>query len=156
MWGRLFQNGLTGRYAHTPTVRALEGLDWQLAGEKPEGAPHTIFQLLHHMIYWQDFCLERLKGGKPVMPGHASGSWPGPEAPTSADEWEGAVSHFAFGLEQALAESHKDPAQELEPGRTRGETLSLIMGHNSHHLGQVILLRQMLGSWPPPGGGDTW
>jgi hypothetical protein len=24
------------------------------------------------------------------------------------------------------------------------------------HLGQVVLLRRLLGAWPPPGGGDTW
>jgi uncharacterized damage-inducible protein DinB len=28
--------------------------------------------------------------------------------------------------------------------------------HTSHHLGQVILLRQMLGAWPPPSGSYTW
>jgi uncharacterized damage-inducible protein DinB len=28
--------------------------------------------------------------------------------------------------------------------------------HNSHHLGQVVMVRRLLGAWPPPGGGDTW
>jgi len=28
--------------------------------------------------------------------------------------------------------------------------------HNSHHLGQVVLLRLMLGAWPPPSGSYTW
>jgi uncharacterized damage-inducible protein DinB len=28
--------------------------------------------------------------------------------------------------------------------------------HNSHHLGQVVLLRQILGAWPPPSGSYTW
>jgi len=28
--------------------------------------------------------------------------------------------------------------------------------HNAHHLGQVILLRQLTGAWPPPAGSWTW
>jgi len=28
--------------------------------------------------------------------------------------------------------------------------------HNSYHLGQIAMLRQALGAWPPKGGGDTW
>jgi hypothetical protein len=28
--------------------------------------------------------------------------------------------------------------------------------HNSHHLGQVVLLRRPIGAWPPARGGDTW
>lgn len=28
--------------------------------------------------------------------------------------------------------------------------------HNAHHLGQVVVLRQLLGVWPPPSGSCTW
>jgi len=28
--------------------------------------------------------------------------------------------------------------------------------HNSHHLGQIITMRRLLGLWPPPGGTITW
>jgi len=28
--------------------------------------------------------------------------------------------------------------------------------HTAHHFGQVVTVRQSLGAWPPPGGGDTW
>ena len=28
--------------------------------------------------------------------------------------------------------------------------------HNSHHLGQIVTLRQLMGLWPPRGGGWTW
>jgi uncharacterized damage-inducible protein DinB len=36
------------------------------------------------------------------------------------------------------------------------EMLHLIGSHTSYHVGQVALLRQMLGAWPPPSGGVTW
>jgi hypothetical protein len=28
--------------------------------------------------------------------------------------------------------------------------------HSSHHLGQVVTIRQLLGLWPPPAGALTW
>jgi uncharacterized damage-inducible protein DinB len=28
--------------------------------------------------------------------------------------------------------------------------------HNSYHIGQVVILRRMLGAWPPLDGSDTW
>jgi hypothetical protein len=28
--------------------------------------------------------------------------------------------------------------------------------HNTHHLGQIITLRQLMGVWPPPSGTITW
>ena len=31
-----------------------------------------------------------------------------------------------------------------------------VVEHFSYHLGQIVLLRQELGAWPPPRGGDTW
>jgi uncharacterized damage-inducible protein DinB len=36
------------------------------------------------------------------------------------------------------------------------QMLHAIAAHNSYHLGQVVVLRQMLGAWPPPSGGLTW
>jgi uncharacterized damage-inducible protein DinB len=31
-----------------------------------------------------------------------------------------------------------------------------MVAHNSYHVGQIAMLRQALGAWPPRGGGDTW
>jgi uncharacterized damage-inducible protein DinB len=28
--------------------------------------------------------------------------------------------------------------------------------HTAHHLGQVVVLRQLMGLWPPPAGSWTW
>jgi hypothetical protein len=46
------EKALSGKGAHVATQNLFEGLDWKLAGERPAGAPHTIFELLGHMTYW--------------------------------------------------------------------------------------------------------
>jgi len=51
-----------------------------------------------------------------------------------------------------------DPPIEhaLLAGYTVRDAIEHMAAHNSHHLGQVVLLRQMLGAWPPPSGSYTW
>ena len=39
---------------------------------------------------------------------------------------------------------------------TVGEQLESFAAHNAYHFGRIVLLRQMLGSWPPPSDGLTW
>jgi hypothetical protein len=36
------------------------------------------------------------------------------------------------------------------------EQLENLAAHNAYHLGRIVLLRQLLGAWPPPSGGDSW
>ena len=36
------------------------------------------------------------------------------------------------------------------------EQLESFAAHNAYHLGRVVLLRQLMGIWPPPSGGLTW
>ncbi|MBX6350777.1 MAG: DinB family protein [Clostridia bacterium] len=152
------RRGLSGTSAHVATATVFDGLPWELAGRRPEGAPYTVFQLLNHMIYWQEYFLAEIRGTRPAEPAHWQDSWPGPAAPASEAEWRDAVERFRVGLEAAEAEAGRDLAEPLRPrpDRTRGDRLASIATHNSYHAGQVALLRRQLGSWPPPGGGDTW
>ena len=152
---------LYGVNSHTNTLHALEGLEPRDAGAAFEDTPHTIFQILHHMIYWQDIALARLNGGHPRSPAHAEEGWDSPRAPEDASDWEAAVASLAEGLrgmEALLADPEYDLNHVLPCRRdeTAFEELLMVMGHNSYHLGQIVQLRDRLGAWPPPRGGDTW
>lgn len=152
----IVRQALTGRGAHVETLGALDGLDWKLAGERPDGDSHSIFQIVNHLVYWQEFALQWLDGEKPATPEHAADSWPGAEAPASPEEWEATVERFR----EAHAEYERrcggcDLYERLGP-KTALEIIQLIASHNSYHAGQVAILRRMLGSWPPPAGGATW
>jgi len=150
------RNALSGKGAHVETTRVFSALDWRTAGAKPQGAPHSPYQVLTHMSYWQQWVVQWLDGRKPALPTHASGSWPGGVAPDNRSEWEKVVRQFRVGL--AALERGAGEADLLSgPGRkSRLEMLRTIAAHNSYHAGQVVLLRQLLGKWPPPSGGLTW
>ena len=31
-----------------------------------------------------------------------------------------------------------------------------MVAHTSYHVGQIAMVRRVLGVWPPRGGGDSW
>ena len=150
------RRAISGADAHAETKAVFSGLDWKLVGTKIDGAPYSIYQLLNHMFYWQDWVLKWLDGAEPPIPKHASGGWPGEIGPGNRKNWEVALRRFHSGLEKlARSPRHLDL---LAKGRekTPFEMLLTIASHNSYHAGQVALLRRALGAWPPPSGGITW
>lgn len=149
-------HALSGKGAHVGAKDAFEALDWKLAGVRPEGAPHSVFQLLNHMSYWRDWVVKWLGGEKPPLPKHASGGWPAGPAPASKEEWERAVRGFQSGLDELERRSRAEDPLTKRGNKSRLEMLQTIASHNSYHMGQVVFLRQMLGAWPPPSGGLTW
>jgi uncharacterized damage-inducible protein DinB len=153
---RLARRALSGKASHVETKEVFSGFDWKAAGSKPRGVPHSVYQLLKHMSYWQDWVVAWLKGESPEVPRHASGSWPGEVGPSSRRDWDEAVKQFRQGL-GTLVRACRGAA--LSSGRSRKrrlEMLHTIGAHNSYHAGQVAFLRQLLGKWPPPSGGVTW
>jgi uncharacterized damage-inducible protein DinB len=153
---KALRHALSGEGAHVGTHTVFSALDWKLAGIRPERAPHSVYEVLSHMVYWQDWAAKWLDGKDPPVPKHASGSWPRSAAPASKREWERSVRRFGDGLEDLVRRSRQ--ANLLSTGRAKSglEMLQTIASHNSYHAGQVVVLRQLLGAWPPPSGGLTW
>jgi uncharacterized damage-inducible protein DinB len=147
---------LTGGDAHVATRTVFDGLDWHTAGARVEGSPHTLFELLNHMIFWQEGVLEWLDGQSPSMPEHASESWLGPSAPSSRAEWLRTVRRFRSGLTRLERGARQVGSARKGGGKSPLEILAGVAAHNSYHAGQAALLRQLLGDWPPPTGGLTW
>ncbi len=153
---RTIENALTGKGAHTATRAVFDGLEWTLALARPEGAPHSAQQLLQHLIFWQEWVVRWLDGEDPATPSHAKGSWPGGAGPRTAAAWRRAVQRYQRALD-GLEKRAGAQAPRARPGsKEAAEMLQTIASHNSYHAGQVVMLRQMLGAWPPPSGGLTW
>jgi len=158
---------LYGKPAHANPLGCVEDVSFELAGRGAENLPHSIFQLLSHLNYWMDYELERIRGENPAYPVHAAESWPANAAPASDAEWKQTISDFKELLENlaTLAQSAPDvlarQVSAIHPDHTKHcSTLLAVLWqtlvHNSYHVGQIAMLRQALGAWPPKGGGDTW
>ena len=157
---RTLAHALSGEGAHAEAKASLEGLDWKIAGKQPVGVEHSIFQLVHHMNYWQEWAVKWLDGEDPIVPERASGSWPGGPGPASGDEWGRVVERFETLIDRLSRQCREDDLFSMRVSvgtmKSRLEMLHTLASHNSYHLGQVVLLRRMLGAWPPPSGGLSW
>lgn len=151
MINRYLQNGLQGKYSHYQTDMLFDGLSWEEAGEKPEGSPHSVWELLFHMNYWQDFILAELHEEKTDSP-EDSKSWPSSPSPRDEKEYTEAVTRFLKGLGRATQQASKDSLEEGIGGRKRtpADLLMVLINHNSYHGGQVVFARRLIGAWPPP------
>lgn len=149
-------NALHGTGAHVDTGTIFAGLGWKQAGVRPPGAPHSVYEILTHMLYWNEWAVKRLGGAKPPVPKHASGGWPGGAGPASKKEWDRAVRRFHETLKALDAAASGGDLTTKTRATSRLEVLHAMASHNSYHAGQVVVLRQILGAWPPPGGGLTW
>jgi uncharacterized damage-inducible protein DinB len=136
----------------------IEGLTSQQAEQRVPGAPHSIAQILAHMIFWQEWFCQRCAGVAAPLVAHAADGWP----PVAAGGWPELRQRFLAGLERAASWEHGDerisPSIDFPPlaAYTIGDAQVHIASHNAHHFGQIVLLRQMLGLWPPPAGSWTW
>ncbi|HXX13874.1 MAG TPA: DinB family protein [Candidatus Eremiobacteraceae bacterium] len=158
---------LHGQGAHTDPQACIEDLSLALAGRRPDGFPHSIYQLTWHMNFWMDYDLRRTRGEKPPYPRHASEGWPANPAPSTDAEWKTTVTRFAQLIATHVAMADWSPeelnrrVEATHPSHeTRSSTVLAILwgtvAHNSYHVGQIAQVRRALGVWPPPRGGDTW
>lgn len=154
---QFFRNGLHGAEANIDTAIIFNGLDWQQVGGKAEGFPHSIWELIFHMNYWQDYMLDLLNGDTPKSENPDDESWPDSSSPESEEEWDAAVAYFLKGLKEAEQQAGKALTEQVVAGReeTRADYLQTIVLHNTYHAGQVVFARKIIGAWPPSSGGDA-
>lgn len=147
--------------AYIPPARALEGLSSADAERRIPGANHSVAEVVAHMIFWLDWFVRRCEGEAVPMAAHAETGWP----PVARGSWPELQKQFFAILERATALSERarlddpiSPPLELDllaHYRVRHAVVHMA-SHTAHHVGQVIVLRQLLGTWPPPGGSWTW
>jgi hypothetical protein len=143
---------LRGRNAHADFDTVMADFPSRMRGVKPPGAPHTGWQLLEHMRIAQSDILEFSRDAKHKSPPWPEGYWPKTEAPPSAASWNNSLRSFRADL-KAMAKLVGDKKTDLFAriphggGQTILREALLIADHNSYHLGQLVLLRRLLGAW---------
>lgn len=142
-------NLLTKAEAHVDVRSELKDFPRKLRGRKPEGAPHTPWQLLEHMRIGQWDILRFSLDAKHQSPKWPEGYWPETEAPPSDKAWEKSVRQFLADLD-AMCELVGDAKRDLlariphGTGQTLLREALLAADHNAYHLGQIVMVRRIL------------
>ena len=143
---------LRGGGAHLDFNAALAGLPAKLRGAKVKGLPFTIWRLLEHMRIAQWDILEFSRNPKHVSPEFPEGYWPERDAPPSAAAWERSLKTFRADL-RAMERLVANPSTDLfariphGTGQTILREALLVADHNAYHVGQIVMLRRLLGAW---------
>ncbi len=145
-------NLLNGKEAHADFEAAIKDLPAKLRGERPKGAEHSPWEILEHLRIAQWDILEFAVDPKHKSPAWPEGYWPKTPAPPSAAEWDRSVASFRKDLKALcdLVESESTDLFQKIPhgdGQTILRQALLTADHNAYHLGELVLLRRMLGAW---------
>ena len=138
--------------AHLSFERAIAKLPPKLRGARPRGVPHSPWRLVEHLRIAQWDILEFCRNPKHVSPDFPGGYWPAGDGPPSAAAWNKSVAAFRADL-QAMQDLVADPATDLfariphGQGQTILREALLVADHNAYHLGQLVVVRRLLGAW---------
>ena len=143
---------LGGGGAHLSFEKAVAHLPASARGRRPDNMPHSPWEILEHLRLAQWDILEFSRHRGHVSPDWPKGYWPRTSAPPSASVWSRSIRAFRKDLfaMQALVKSPRTDLHAPIPwgdGQTILREALLVADHNAYHLGQLVLLRRLLGIW---------
>jgi hypothetical protein len=145
---------LHGGQAHSTFDEAIKDFPADVRGTVPSNLPYSAWQLLEHLRITQrdilDFSAPPTGGYHPIE--WPEGYWPKSPLPPSPHAWDESIATIHRDLKIFVALIEKATSDLYKPFRWGdGQNLLrealLIADHNAYHLGELIVLRRILGAW---------
>ena len=139
--------------AHAGFDKAVAELPEALRGRVPQGLPYSPWQLVEHMRITQHDILDFCRNPAYQEVSWPDDYWPRSPAPPSAAAWDETLRRFREDR-TALQRLARDPAIDLAAriphgtGQTYLRELLLVADHTAYHVGELIVVRRLLGAWP--------
>jgi hypothetical protein len=143
---------LAGGNAHATFEQAVADLPAPLRNQAVPGVPYTIWHLVEHLRIAQADILEFC-----VNPQYVALEWPAaywPDKMLAVDEagWQATLRQIEHDQQQFIA-LLENPATDLFAPLAHGDGQNifrealLIGDHNAYHMGEIVLVRRLLGAW---------
>lgn len=139
--------------AHVDFDKAVAGLPPELRGRRAAGLPHSAWEILEHLRTAQHDILDFARNPKYQELKWPDEYWPARPDPPDADAWDRSIAAFRRDRD-ALKQVTIDPKIDLMAkiphgsGRTYLREVLLVLDHNAYHVGELVLIRRLLGAWP--------
>jgi hypothetical protein len=143
---------LGGGRAHVSYEKAVADLPQDLRGKKPRGAPYSPWQQIEHIRLSQWDILEYIRNPRYKAAKWPDEYWPKDPVPPNSGAWEKSIKAYRADL-RALEAIIADPSTNLlaplphDPEATMLHEVLLIADHTAYHLGQLLVLRRLIGAW---------
>lgn len=129
-----------------PANVAVAGLTAEQASWRDGKGNHSIGQLTYHLVFWNQQVLAKFKGETPAkFDGNNEQTFDKFDAKTWAatvQQLDEVMSAWEKAVEDADEEKLKAAASEI----------AHIGAHNAYHIGQIVYIRRLQGSWYPEKG----
>jgi hypothetical protein len=153
-WRAIVAASLGWEEGHASLDGAVKGLAPPLRGQRPDGYPHSPWELVEHIRITQrdllDFCqnpeyVEKLEWPRDY--------WPTSPKPPSSEAWDKSIADYKRDREafaRFTTETDIDLTAKIPRGKgqTYLRTILLAVDHASYHVGQIVSVRRLLGAWP--------
>ena len=145
---------LKGGQAHVTFDDAVADFPAELRGKVPDRLPYSAWQLVEHLRITQR---DILNFSAPPTGGYHSIQWPDdywpktPQPPSSA-AWDASIIAIHTDLDAFITLILNPLADLSKPfrwgdGQTLFREALLIADHMAYHLGEMVVLRRLLGVW---------
>jgi hypothetical protein len=143
---------LKGGDAHADFDTAIGNFPVSQRGKRPKHAEHSPWEVLEHLRIAQWDMLEFSRNPRHQSPEFPVGYWPSTQTPPDAEAWDKSADAFRKDL-QALCDLVSDESTDFFARIPHGDGQTILRealvaaDHASYHLGELILLRRILGAW---------
>jgi hypothetical protein len=130
-----------------PVSIAVDGMTAEQAQWKPAGKDaHSVGQLAYHIWYWDSRALQQFKGEKPApFDGNNNETFD----KFSAAQWDELVKKL--NQEMVDWEAAVQSADDAKLA-ANASLIAHIGAHRAYHVGQILYVRKLQGSWNPDKG----
>lgn len=132
---------------------ALAGLDAAQAARSAGPSSHSVWQILYHVTYWNERSLKRLRGEDPGPVVSVNEESFGPSAGGGETEWRALQDEYDRVMKE-LVRCVQDQSEEKLQSPVSADAKEIWYGslanltlHAAHHIGQIVTLRKLQGSW---------
>jgi uncharacterized damage-inducible protein DinB len=138
--------------AHVGFDSVIADIPSELRGKQPAGLPYSPWQLVEHLRRTQRDILEFCVNPKYQELEWPDDYWPPTAAPASSKAWDESIRQFREDRD-ALQKLAADPEVDLTAriphgdGQTYLRELVLAADHAAYHLGELVVVRRLLGIW---------
>jgi hypothetical protein len=139
--------------AHVGFDAAVADVPVELRGTQPAGLPYSLWQLVEHMRITQYDILDFCRNPRYEEIKWPDDYWPRSPAPPAASAWDDSIDLYRRDRRelQALAANTSIDLDARIPhgsGQTYLREIVLVADHGAYHVGQIVLVRRLLGIWP--------
>jgi hypothetical protein len=143
---------IDGQGARMPFDDAVADFPTDAINRFPPYVPYTPWHLLEHLRITQADILDYILNPAYVEPVWPDMYWPATDAVATPDQFALTIERFRSDL-AAIRALVADPTTDLlatipnTPGHTILREVRVVGDHNSYHVGEFAILRQVMGTW---------